>query len=234
MDNYEFNIFGAETYNFIYDDFCSNYIEFAKFNSESKTTKSVLCMILTGILKMLHPFMPFVTEEIYQMLPIKDAESIMISEYPKYNEEYIFNEDKELIDKVIEYISLFRNKKLENNIGSDFEVVTNIDNELILKMLKLEDKKVETSTLKGSVLVSLGDFELTIYYDNSKQKSEELDNLLKEKETLENSIARRSKLLANENYVAKAPENIVMAERDNLQNEKDKLEIVLKRLEEIK
>ena len=234
MDNYEFNIFGAETYNFIYDDFCSNYIEFAKFNSESKTTKSVLCMILTGILKMLHPFMPFVTEEIYQMLPIKDAESIMISEYPKYNEEYIFNEDKELIDKVIEYISLFRNKKLENNIGSDFEVVTNIDNELILKMLKLEDKKVETSTLKGSVLVSLGDFELTIYYDNSKQKSEELDNLLKEKETLENSIARRSKLLANENYVAKAPEKIVTAERDNLQNEQDKLEIVLKRLEEIK
>ena len=62
MDKYEFNLFGSETYSFIYDDFCSNYIEFAKFNSESNTTKSVLCYVLTGILKMLHPFMPFVTE----------------------------------------------------------------------------------------------------------------------------------------------------------------------------
>ena len=61
MDKYEFNIFGSETYNFIYDDFCSSYIEFSKFNSDSITTKSVLCYILTGILKMLHPFMPFVT-----------------------------------------------------------------------------------------------------------------------------------------------------------------------------
>ena len=83
MDKYEFNLFGSETYDFIYNDFCSNYIEFSKFNSESNTTKSVLCYILTGILKMLHPFMPFVTEEIYSMLPIKEEESIMITEYPK-------------------------------------------------------------------------------------------------------------------------------------------------------
>ena len=72
MDKYEFNIFGAETYSFIYDDFCSNYIEFSKFNSESNTTKSVLCYVLTGILKMLNIFMSFVYVEIYGMLPIKD------------------------------------------------------------------------------------------------------------------------------------------------------------------
>ena len=91
MDKYEFNLFGGETYSFIYDDFCSNYIELAKFNSSSNTTKSVLCYVLTGISKLLHPFMPFVTEEIYQMLPIKDSESIMISEYPKYNKKFDFD-----------------------------------------------------------------------------------------------------------------------------------------------
>ena len=71
MDKYEFNLFGTETYAFIYDDFCSNYIELAKFNSNSNTTKSVLCYVLTQILKLLHPFMPFVTEEIYQMRPLR-------------------------------------------------------------------------------------------------------------------------------------------------------------------
>ena len=108
MDKYEFNLFGSETYSFIYDDFCSSYIEFSKFNSNSITTKSVLCYVLTGILKMLHPFMPFVTEEIYGMLPIKDSESIMISKYPEYNKKFIFNTEKEIVEEKIDFIRSFK------------------------------------------------------------------------------------------------------------------------------
>ena len=234
MDKYEFNLVGSELYSFIWEDFCSNYIEFAKFNLDRATTKSVLTYVLTGIIKMLHPFMPFVTEEIYNMLPIKDNDSIMISEYPKYNKENIFEVEKNEMDKIIEYIAYFRNKKAENNISSEFEVVTNISNELIIKMLKLTDKIVETSTLEGSLDVTLEKFELTIYYDNSKQKSEELENLAKEKEMLEKSISRRKNLLANENYVAKAPEKIVNSERESLASEEEKLKIVLERLNNIK
>ena len=231
MEKYEFNLVGAENYEFIWEDFCNNYIEFAKFNLESQTTKSVLTYILTGILKILHPFMPFVTEEIYQMLPFKDQESIMISEYPKYNEKLDFQSLE--FEKVINYITYFRNKKAENNITSEFEVVTNIDNELILKMLKLNDKIVKESNLKGTLNVSLDKYELIIYYDNSKQQTEELENLIKEKETLLKSIQRRENLLSNQNYVSKAPEKIVASERENLENEKNKLEITLKRLEEL-
>ena len=231
MEKYEFNLVGAENYEFIWEDFCNNYIEFAKFNLESQTTKSVLTYILTGILKILHPFMPFVTEEIYQMLPFKDQESIMISEYPKYNEKLDFQSLE--FEKVINYITYFRNKKAENNITSEFEVVTNIDNELILKMLKLNDKIVKKSNLKGSLNVSLDKYELIIYYDNSRQQTEELENLIKEKETLLKSIQRRENLLSNQNYVSKAPEKIVASERENLENEKNKLEITLKRLEEL-
>ena len=231
MEKYEFNLVGAENYEFIWEDFCNNYIEFAKFNLESQTTKSVLTYILTGILKILHPFMPFVTEEIYQMLPFKDQESIMISEYPKYNEKLDFQSLE--FEKVINYITYFRNKKAENNITSEFEVVTNIDNELILRMLKLNDKIVKESNLKGSLNVSLDKYELIIYYDNSKQQTEELENLIKEKETLLKSIQRRENLLSNQNYVSKAPEKIVASERENLENEKNKLEITLKRLEEL-
>ena len=233
MDKYELNLVGAETYSFIWEDFCSNYIEFAKFNADSNTTKSVLCYVLTGILKMLHPFMPFVTEEIYGMLPIKDSESIMISEYPKVNKDMIYEDITKEVDTVIEFIALFRNKKLENNIGSDFEVVTNINNELIIKMLKLSDKIVEASEFKGTLEVALDKYKLTIYYDNSANEEEEKNNLLKEKDMLEKSIARREGLLSNENYVAKAPENIVNQERDNLAKEKEKLALVNDRLSKI-
>ena len=233
MDKYEFNLVGAELYSFIWDDFCSSYIEFAKFNLEDVTTKSVLYTVLNGILKLMHPFMPFVTEEIYQMLPICDAESIMISEYPKYDKDLVFNADKKEIDLVIEYITLFRNRKAESNIGSDFNVITNIDNELILRMLKLTDKVVDSSDLSGTVEVVLDKYKAVICYDDSASKGEEKANLIKEKETLENSIARREKLLSNENYVAKAPENIVNQERENLEAEKAKLEVVNDRLKEL-
>ena len=233
MDKYEFNLVGAELYGFIWDDFCSSYIEFAKFNLEDVTTKSVLYTVLNGILKLMHPFMPFVTEEIYQMLPICDAESIMISEYPKYDKDLVFNTDKKEIDLVIEYITLFRNRKAESNIGSDFNVITNIDNELILRMLKLTDKVVDSSDLSGTVEVVLDKYKAVICYDDSASKGEEKANLIKEKETLENSIARREKLLSNENYVAKAPENIVNQERENLEAEKAKLDVVNDRLKEL-
>ena len=234
MDKYEFNLVGTELYSFIWDDFCSSYIEFAKFNLDSNTTKSVLYTVLSGIIKMMHPFMPFVTEEIYQMLPIRDAESIMISEYPKYDKKLVFKEEKKEVDLIIDYIATFRNKKAEASIGSDFEVVTDIDNELILRMLKLTDKKVKVSKLAGNLEVALDKYKLVICYDDSKQKGEELENLTKEKESLEASIARRSKLLSNENYVAKAPEAIVNQERESLAQEEAKLKVVLDRLEQIK
>jgi len=234
MEKYEFNLVGAELYNFIWEDFCSSYIEFAKFNLDNNTTKSVLYTVLSGIIKMMHPFMPFVTEEIYQMLPIKDAESIMVSEYPKYDKKLVFADDKKEMDLVIEYIALFRNRKAENNIGSDFEVITDIDNELILRMLKLTDKKVESSELSGTVEVILDKYKVTICYDDSASKGEEKALLEKEKESLENSIQRREKLLSNENYVAKAPEKIVNQERESLAAEKEKLKVVSERLEQLK
>ena len=222
MDKYEFNIFGSETYSFIYDDFCSNYIEFAKFNSESQTTKSVLCYVLTGILKMLHPFMPFVTEEIYQMLPIKEDESIMISEYPKYDKKFIFKEEEESVNSKIEFIKAFRNIKTENNIPKDAKVLINTDDDIIIRMLKLQDVRIDSELSIKAYNVSVDDYKATIYYE--KEESAE-DIAAKEKAIadLQASIARREKLLSNENYVNKAPANIVQMDREKLEEEKQKL-----------
>ena len=233
MDKYEFNLVGSEIYNFIWDDFCSNYIEMAKFSSSDITTKSVLYKVLEGIIKIMHPFMPFVTEEIYQNLPFKDSNSIMISSYPKYEKEYIFAEDTKEVDKILEFITLFRNKKLENNIGKDLEVESASLDDLAVKMLKLDDKIVAESKKNTKILVSINDITAYICYDNNIDKEEVLKELTKKKETLEASIKRRNNLLSNENYVKKAPSNIVEKERLDLQKETDMLNNVLKEIESL-
>ena len=233
MDKYEFNLVGSEVYNFIWDDFCSNYIEMAKFSSSDITTKSVLYKVLEGIIKIMHPFMPFVTEEIYQNLPFKDSESIMIASYPKYESKYVFNDDTKKLDKLLEFITLFRNKKLENNIGKDFEVETEGLDNLAVKMLKLDERLVKESNKNTKVLVSINEITAYICYDNNIDKEEVLKELTKKRETLEASIKRRNNLLSNENYVKKAPSNIVEKERLDLQKETDMLNNVLKEIESL-
>ena len=228
MDNYEFNLVGAELYNFIWEDFCSNYIEFSKFRSDNQTTKSTLCYVLTGILKMMHPFMPFVTEEIYNMLPIKTHESIMISNYPKVNNQNIFNNETEKIDYLIDFIRMFRNVKLENNLPKDIKVKinNNEDYTLISKLLKLENFITEEENItKYNVSNSL--YNIDIFYE--KQVTEE-ELKLKEKqiESLKQSIERRKKLLSNENYVAKAPKQLVETEKQKLEEEENALKQLVK------
>ena len=227
MDKYEFNLFGAETYNFIYNDFCSNYIEMAKYSIDDPSTKSTLCWVLLGILKMLHPFMPFVTEEIYQMSPVKDAESIMISNYPIYDEQLVFKKEEKEIDEKIEFIKAFRNVKTENNIPKEAKVMINTDDEIIIKMLKLQDVIITEPEDIKSYNVKAGKYEATIFYE--KEETAE-DKAAKEKQIndLKTSIERRKNLLSNENYVAKAPEALVNKERETLAKEEEQLAMLTK------
>ncbi len=226
MDKYDFNIAGSALYSFIWDDFCDKYIELSKFYQDN-TTKSVLIKVLLDIIKMLHPFMPYVTEEIFGKIPIHKEESIMLSEYPAYNKDEIFETN---IDDVLEFITMFRNKKKELNIGKDFSVFLNIPNnnekELIVNMLKLGDKIIQDSK-KVITFIKYKDFEIGIIYDNSSNEELEKEKLLKDRETLEKSIARREALLNNENYVNKAPREIVDKEIESLAREKEMLKILL-------
>ncbi|MDE6292226.1 MAG: valine--tRNA ligase [Bacilli bacterium] len=222
MDKYEFNLVGTETYNFIYDDFCSNYIEFAKYNIDKPSTKSTLFWVLSGILQILHPFMPFVTEEIYGMMPIKTHDSIMISEYPKYDKQLVFPKEEKIVDAKIDFIKAFRTVKNDNNIPKDAKVNINTDDDIIIKMLKLENVRTEDKLDINAYNVKSGEYEATIYYE--KVMTEE-EIKLKEKQIndLKASIARRKNLLANESYVAKAPAALVQKERDTLAEEEELL-----------
>ena len=229
MDKYEFNIVGTELYNFVYDDFCSNYIEMAKYTIEDNSTKSVLCYVLTGILKMLHPFMPFVTEEIYQMLPIKKQKSIMLTNYPEYNKKEIFEIEEEAVNDAIDFIKSFRNIKAENNMTKDLKVMfdTEDNNELIVKMLKIEDNLIKKPLGIKAYKVFSSKVRATIFFEKIETSA---DKAFKEAQIklLSDSINRREKLLANENYVNKAPKNIVELDRKKLEEEKEKLKELLK------
>lgn len=228
MDKYDFNIAGSTLYDFVWSDFCDKYIELSKFYSDN-TTKSVLIKVITDIIKMLHPFMPYVTEEIYSMLPIKEEDSIMISSYPKYNKKEIFTTN---VDDILEFITMYRNKKVSlGNIG-DYNVYlktnTEYEKEIITNMLKLSDK-LSNNNDSGTELQYKGLY-IKIIFDNSKNLEEEKEKLLKEKERLESSINRREKLLANKNYVSKAPREIVDKERQILSEEKELLKNLVNKL----
>lgn len=224
MDKYEFNNVGSIIYSFVWNDFCDNYIEMAKFSSDTDATKSTLYYVLMGIIKMLHPFMPYVTEEIYQNLPFKDNDSIMISTYPKYDLNLVFEQDAKVIDNLIEFVANFRNVKQENNIGKNFKVKINNDSDytLIKKMLKLDDNIIDTELNITKYEVISGIYNITLYYE--KEETEE-DLIFKKKqcENLEKSIARRRNLLNNPSYVSKAPSHLVFEEREKLKKEEEEL-----------
>ena len=224
MDKYEFNNVGSIIYSFVWNDFCDNYIEMAKFSSDTDATKSTLYYVLIGIIKMLHPFMPYVTEEIYQNLPFKDNDSIMISTYPKYDLNLVFEQDVKVIDNLIEFVANFRNVKQENNIGKNFKVKINNDSDytLIKKMLKLDDNIIDTELNITKYEVISGIYNITLYYE--KEETEE-DLIFKKKqcENLEKSIARRRNLLNNPSYVSKAPSHLVSEEREKLKKEEEEL-----------
>lgn len=224
MNKYEFNNAGAVLYSFIWDDFCDNYIEMSKFSDENGT-KSTLIYVLSCIMKMMHPFMPYVTEEIYNMIPGNDG-ILMTSSYPEVNKSMVFKEETKKTDEILEYIKVFRNKKLEAKVSGDYEIIVSSSDELINNMLKINDKIVESSNFSDKLVIELYGYKLTICFDNSKNKEEEELLLNKEIKELEMSIERRKKLLSNENYVNKAPKTIVDAERESLEKEERRLEIL--------
>ena len=215
MDKYEFHNAFSTLYSFIWDDYCSSYIEISKIYLND-TSKSVLLNILTGIIKMLHPFVPFVTEEIYQNLPFKESKSIMESSYPVFNKKEVY--DITETTEILNDITSLRNFKAENNIINSDAV----------KIEKLSDEKLYDGLIKFKNKVdNIGDsikYEskfATLYFEVKNKVSEE--DIQKEIEELEKSINKRKSLLGNENFVKRAPENIVANEKQKLAEEEEKL-----------
>ena len=229
MEIYQFNNVGNTIYEFAWNYFCDYYIEIAKYSLNSNTTKSVLCYILTGILKMLHPFMPYVTEEIYQMLPVKDAESIMISKYPNYNKEYIFETETKIVSDQIEFMKNFRNVKAENNMSKDLKIMfeTDSDIELVVNVLRLNDNIVTSPLNIKSYKVLSNNIKATVYFEKKETEANKQAREAKIK-ALKESIEKIESRLSNENYINKAPEAVVAKDRQQVEDDKKKLAELMK------
>ena len=239
MDKYDFNVVGNELYKFIWEDFCDVYIEYSKVSSNNISTKSTMLLVLTDIIKMLHPFMPYVTDEIYESLPIKDGKNILLSNYPKYDGSMVYaNEEKE-IDALIDIIASIRNSKAENDIPKGFGIINEFKDEY--KYILDNNKDILTKLLKCDIILSSIEENVnlslafpygsvTLCYEGKQLTDEDIKNLIKEKESLIVSIERRKKLLSNEKYVSNAPEKIVNGEREKLTEEENKLKTLLEKI----
>lgn len=248
MDRYEFAMVGNELYSFVRDDFCSWYIELSKANLYSEnqnivaSTKAVLLTVLANICKLLHPFMPFVTEEIYQSLP-HDKESINVETWPEKVELDAKENEKEFVDLALSIIVKVREIKQEYNmkpsnplaisivdeqgsvidLSDDYKRI--IDRMCHVNFETIEDEDILSRTLEKAVLrVRMGDL---VDYNEEKEKLE------KEIERLQKEIKRASGMLNNPNFVSKAPQAKVDQEKAKLASYEDQLHMTQANLEEI-
>lgn len=250
MDKFEFVNVGSELYNFIWDDFCSWYIELSKvhLNSENevekRATQETLVYVLNAIVRLLHPFMPFVTEEIYQSIPHLES-SICIAAWPTVNNELNNSSINDQFQYLFDIIKGIRNMRaqyvIKNSIEMAYSIQTQDDslsvllNELSPYIYKLCHSKcigynVETSSnvatemIKGgnALIIELGDY---VDLEAEKKKMEA------ELEKLASEIKRCENMLSNPNFVSKAPEQKVQAEKDKLEDYKSKYATVKEKLE---
>ena len=236
MDKFEIGISAQEVYDFAWTKFCDYYIETSKVTlrdgteEEKNTTRNVLLYVLTNVLKLMHPVIPFATEEIYLSLPVHD-ESIMISKFPKYTKKLDFKADAELAQNVIGVIKLIRNSRSENKIADNKKLksVQIIPNENSLEALKFAKPIIEKLCLVEDVQI-VNNFENTsatiivanickiaINYMENVDKDAEIKRIEAQIDKQKFEIERSNKMLSNERFVAKAPKELVEAEKEKLQ-----------------
>ncbi len=232
MEKYEFGMACQTLFDFVWSEFCDWYIELTKpvlygtDETARRDTLSVLVYVLDKILKLLHPFVPFITEEIYQSLPFH-GESIMISHYPEYTESLNFADEHLLVEKLKDLISKVRNVRSEYGVAPSKRIrlyVTPVDEQIrqcamyLIKLCGLEEvvysacpaeeKSVKAVCTAATCEVPLGDL---------VDKTKETERLNKELENVNGEILRAQGKLNNQGFLAKAPAQLVENEKAKLQ-----------------
>ena len=229
LERFELGIAVAKLYDFIWDVFCDWYIEIAKIRLQSgegaDTAKAVLVYVLTDILKMLHPFMPFITEEIYQAIP-HDTESIMISKWPEYDPTLSFADEEAQMEKIMDAIRAIRNRRAEMNIPPSkkskvyvetaFADVFAVGSEFIKRLAYASDVEIADAfgDLGNTVTIVTNDAKIYIPLGDLVDFEAEAKRLQKELAAAEEKLAFINKKLDNPGFVNKAPEKVVQQNRD--------------------
>ncbi|MDU2202267.1 MAG: valine--tRNA ligase, partial [Anaerococcus hydrogenalis] len=243
LDKYEIGLAASRIEDFIWEEFCDWYIEFAKErlnsddNNKKSTVKKVLLYVLKDMISLLHPFMPFITEEIYKQLPNK-KDMLIVESWPQVREDFNFDSEARVVDGAIEAIKAIRNQRQTLNLGSKTRqnLIIYSSDENTRKFLEIlkgqfvnlsksgeisiidEDKEVE-----DAVSLIFNDFKIYIPLENLIDYDKERKRLKDEIKKLESEIKRAEGKLNNQGFVSKAPEAVVNEEREKLEKYKDLL-----------
>ena len=255
MDKYEIGLAGQRIYDFIWEDYCDWYIEMVKSRlygedeKSAETAKNVLVVALRETLKLLHPFMPFITEEIWQHLP-GESEALIVESWPTPDTNMIYNKEKEDIEFIKTAIKGIRNARAEMNIvpSRKSKLIFVLEDDSLKSVI--EDSKVKFMTLASAEEIvfekdkkTLGEDNISVVLDGCEvylplsdliDYEKEIERLQKEKSKLEDEINRVKSKLSNEGFVAKAPAKIVEEEKEKQKKYSQMLENVMERLESLK
>ena len=233
MDNYDLGVALDKIYGFIWNEFCDWYIEIVKprlYNKESKTRKTaqyVLNRVLSDSLKLLHPFMPFVTEKIYKELYNND-ESIMISKYPEYDKKLEFKDEEEKVEELKEIITGIRNVRATMNVhpskksklifvSKNYEKVINESEEFLKKLGFSDEIKVQETKEnipQNAINVVAKGLEVFMPFEDLVDIREEIERLEREKSKVLVEKEKTDKMLSNPGFIAKAPASKVEEEKE--------------------
>ena len=252
LEEFEFDQAALEAYHFFWNKFCDWYLEVSKVYLKSEEKKSltqqVLLEVLKNSLKLLHPFIPFITEEIWEKLPDRETEHIIIAKYPEFKEIFINKKVEEAVNFIQDLIVGIRSIKSEYNIISkDLNVIYKNPNNKFLKLVEQEKEIIkflarikDISTVKsykrkkGEVSVVLSEGELFIDLTGLIDVEKEIKRLSKEKQKIEKKLMFIENKLNNENFIKKAPKEVVEKEKIAYNELKERLEKIKHYLEELR
>ena len=255
LDKFELGIAASKVYDFIWEEFCDWYIEMVKprlYNDEDETKAAALWTlktVLINALKLLHPYMPFVTEEIFTTLQDEEA-SIMVSDWPVFKEEWNFDADENAVDRIKDAVRNIRNLRAEMNVAPSKKATVYVVSEKSEVRKVFEDAKVFFATLgyasevlvqgdksgidEDAVSVVIQDASVYIPFAELVDVEKEIERLEKESKRLDGEIKRCNGMLNNPNFVNKAPEAKINEEKEKLTKYTNMLAQVEERLGQLK
>ena len=247
LEKFELGIAVQKLYDFIWDVLCDWYIELTKSRIQAggesaKSAQQVLVYVMNQCLKLLHPIMPFITEEIWQAIP-NDCESIMIAPWPQYREDLCFKEEEEDFEKIMGAIKAIRNRRAEMNVPpskkarvfvkTQYTGVFSSGAMFIERLASASSVQVsgmapqEGENFSDAVQVITDGAVIFIPLDELVDKEKELARLEKERKICEKDITMVEQKLSSQGFLEKAPQNVVEAERVKLEKHKARLEKIL-------
>jgi valyl-tRNA synthetase len=253
-ERYEFGEVGRALYNFIWDDFCDWYIEMAKLplygedETAKKTTRSILAHVLDQTMRLLHPFMPFITEEIWQNLPHR-GESITTAKWPEVNPALSDDQAAQEMKLLVEMIRSVRNIRAEVNtpMSKKIKMLVKAKDETVLKAIETNrsyierfcnpeelQMGVELETPEKAMTAVITGLEIILPLEGLINIDEEIARLEKEFDRLNKEVERVQKKLSNEGFMKKAPESVVAEERAKENDYREKRAIVEARIKELR